>query len=270
MKLKRVLLTGDDGYNAVGIRLIIRALKEKYDISVAATKHQQSGVGGKISLSTGGTWEEGEIEGVPALIVDGTPADCMELSYGYYKEKFDILISGINLGANVSTAVISSGTFGAAVRGLAVGAAPRAVILSWDAPVALWYKDHSEAEDIASYGQYPANVLQSLFELIEENEFWGARMLNINFPVKPSQEVHFTHFLNHSPSYYSYPIHMDPVTHTFDYSGQRINATSEDLKADAMVVHHGKISISPCRTDFLSESLYEMHKDTQLKLEKKI
>ena len=270
MKQKRILLTGDDGYNAVGIRLIIKALKNTYDICVAATKHQQSGVGGKISLQTGGTWEEKEIDGIPALVVDGTPADCMELSYGYYKEKFDLIVSGINLGANVSSAVISSGTFGAAVRGLAVGAAPHAVVISWDAPVSLWYKDHSETDDIASYGQYPANILQSLFEQIEQNDFWGAKMLNINLPVKPSQEVHFTHFLNHSPSYYSYPIHMDPVSHTYDFSGQRVNATSEDLKADAMVVHHGKISISPCRSDFLSEVLYETHKDVQLKLEKHI
>jgi len=73
MKIKRILLTGDDGYNSIGIRLLAHFLKEKYELVIAATKVQQSGVGGMLNIKHGGHWEETEVEGVKVIYVSGTP-----------------------------------------------------------------------------------------------------------------------------------------------------------------------------------------------------
>jgi 5'/3'-nucleotidase SurE len=47
----RILLTGDDGYNSIGTRLLVHALKNEHTLQIAATKSQQSGVGGQLSLT---------------------------------------------------------------------------------------------------------------------------------------------------------------------------------------------------------------------------
>ena len=53
MNIKRILLTGDDGYNSLGTRLLIYFLKDRYELAIAGTKHQQSGVGGHVNVLKG-------------------------------------------------------------------------------------------------------------------------------------------------------------------------------------------------------------------------
>jgi len=134
LKKKRILLTGDDGYNSLGTRLLIHYLKETYELAIAATRDQQSGVGGHGSFDTRGTWEEVNVDGVPGFWVSGYPVDAVECAQGYFKKKFDIVISGINWGANVSGSVVTSGTIAAALRALFVQLTPQGIAISWQTP----------------------------------------------------------------------------------------------------------------------------------------
>src|SRR4030043_988938 len=131
MRTNRILLTGDDGYNSLGTRVLIHHLKDKYDISVVGTKVQQSGVGGKLTLDRSFKWGLKKVDGIEAIWVDGTPVDAIEFAQGYFKKPFDLVISGINWGENVTPALISSGTFSAAVRALGVKIAGRAIAMSY-------------------------------------------------------------------------------------------------------------------------------------------
>jgi len=264
---KRILLTGDDGYNSVGTRLLIRALKDSYDLQIAATLHQQSGVGGKLSLKTGGEWGEDIVDGVPALWVDGTPCDVMECSQGFFEEPFDLLISGINLGPNASTAVISSGTYSAAVRGLGAGIAPRAVAISWDLPSEFWLQMHDGQTDITPFFAYPGDVLKSLFDTILANDLWGVSLLNINLPHTPTKVVRLTKILKDITKYFRYPITVDPKTHRYSYQGEPFDIQETDLRYDVAAIEQGFISISPCAFEMTHFSTFEKLKSEVLLLD---
>ncbi len=266
MNIQRILLTGDDGYNSIGTRLLIRALKDKYDLRIAATKTQQSGVGGKLSLKSGGTWGEDVVDGVPAFWVDGTPADVMECAQAYYEEPFDLLISGVNMGPNASTAVISSGTVGAAIRGLGVGVAPHSIAISWDAPVEFWLKDHNHSEDISEYFAYPGDTLGSLIEFCLQNQMWDVNFLNVNIPVRHTKEVRFTKFLKDITRYFSYPITVDRETHTFSYQGNPFNIQEKHLRYDVAALEQGYISITPAVADFTHFETFQRLVDTTAQL----
>jgi 5'-nucleotidase len=254
---KRILLTGDDGYNSIGTRLLIRALKDDYDLHIAATKHQQSGVGGMLNLAKENEWGEATVEGVPALWVEGTPADVMELSQGYFDKPFDLIISGINLGANTTSAVISSGTYSAAVRGLGVKVAPKAIAISWDAPPGFWHKKHDENEDLTPYLENPGRMVKPLMKLILDADLWGVQLLNVNLPKQVTTSVKFTKILKDITRYFSYPLLIDRKKKVFSYSRNPFSHKETNLRYDAAAVTQGHISISPCAFDMTHFTTFE-------------
>jgi len=101
MSKKSILLTGDDGYDSLGTRILIHVLKKSYTLFIAGTKRQQSGVGGHKSITGTGEWGVENVDGVPALWVDGTPVDAIEAAKSWYTKPFDYIVSGINWGINV-------------------------------------------------------------------------------------------------------------------------------------------------------------------------
>ncbi len=257
MNIKRILLTGDDGYNSVGTRLLIHALKDKYELHIAATKEQQSCSGGKMSASSGGEWGTDVVDGVPALWVDGTPVDVMECAQGYFKEPFDLMISGVNLGSNVTTAVVSSGTYSAAVRGMGLKIAPLALIMSWDTPSDLLFIDHNHENDISDYLEYPGGVLRPILEQAVEADFWGVKVLNINLPQQASKKIRFTKILKDITRYYSYPILMNEKTKRYSYDRELIKVQETNPRYDAAAVTQGYISITPCAFDMTHFTTFE-------------
>jgi len=60
-KVKTILLTGDDGYNAVGIKILIDILRKDYQLKVTGTKSQQSGVGGKLNIKKDLKWGQTKV-----------------------------------------------------------------------------------------------------------------------------------------------------------------------------------------------------------------
>jgi 5'-nucleotidase len=266
MPKKRLLLTGDDGYNSIGTRLLIRALQDDFSLQVAATKHQQSGVGGQMSLEKGGEWGETEVDGVPVFWVDGSPVDAMECAQAYFSQPFDLIISGVNMGPNASSATISSGTYSAAVRGMGVGLAPRALAMSWDAPASFWFRKHDANEDISSYFKYPGDVLRPLISLILREDLWGAPLLNINLPQQASNTIRFTKILKDITRYFTYPITVDPATHHFSYDRKPINILEKNLRYDVAAMAQGHISITPCAFDMTHFSTFARLENNEMEL----
>lgn len=120
----RILLSNDDGIKAAGIEALVRALHKEHEVIVSAPMKQQSGmsnaltIGSPIEVARDKVLEEKY--GIEAWAVGGTPADSAKLYIEAFMTKdrpVDLVVSGINHGANLATDIIYSGTVGAAMEG---------------------------------------------------------------------------------------------------------------------------------------------------------
>ena len=114
----KILVTNDDGYNAKGLRTLVKILRPYGDITVVAPKHHQSGMSMAVNLGQSPipVKKISEVPGERWWYIGGTPSSCVK--YGidniFFPEKPDVVVSGINHGGNFGTAYLYSGTIGAA------------------------------------------------------------------------------------------------------------------------------------------------------------
>ena len=119
----RILLSNDDGIQAEGIQALVKVLSGSHDVVVCAPMREQSGMAHALNvhkrLEIARNRELEERYPVEAWMIDGTPTDCVKIYLEAIAEgwKPDLVISGINHGANLATDVLYSGTVGAAMEG---------------------------------------------------------------------------------------------------------------------------------------------------------
>lgn len=114
-----IFVTNDDGFSAKGIRCLFDAVKDLGDVVLIAPDSPQSGTGHAITIHDPLRLNKIDIFGIEhEYSCSGTPVDCVKLGvYEVMHRKPDLLVSGINHGANTSTNVLYSGTMSAAVEG---------------------------------------------------------------------------------------------------------------------------------------------------------
>jgi 5'-nucleotidase len=261
--MKRILLTGDDGYNAVGTRLLIAALKPHYELAIVGTKIQQSGVGGYINVTKTMPWGKTLVDGVPAVWLAGTPADAMEFARQYFPKPFDLVLSGINMGVNIGASLTSSGTYAAAYRALGLGIAPHAIAISWAASFHLLYRNHSGRETIKAYAAYPGEAVARFVNLAWRNKFWGAQLMNVNLPEKPTAHIRFTRPLLHIYGYWP-PVIIKTKPRTFSYGPGLPKRATNDPSIDAVAVEEGDISVMLATVDMTDERAYKKVKGKRI------
>jgi 5'-nucleotidase len=162
----KILLSNDDGYFASGIQSLAKELEKKHDIYLAAPTINHSA--GSSALSVRKDIKVEEIK-KNHYAVDGTPADCVHIALScLINEEIDIVVSGINLGANLGDDVIYSGTVAAALEG-------RHLDLS---PIAISLVSHN------NISVENAAILSSgcIEEIIHHEIFSKNTLLNINIP----------------------------------------------------------------------------------------
>jgi len=124
----RILLSNDDGYFAPGLERLAAELAPHADITVVAPERDRSGASNSLTLDRPLTVRRAA-NGF--LFVNGTPTDCVHLAVtGLLDELPDMVISGINLGANMGDDTIYSGTVAAATEGYLLGIPSLAVSLA--------------------------------------------------------------------------------------------------------------------------------------------
>ncbi len=118
-----ILITNDDGITAPGIRALVNAMKALGDVVVVAPDKPQSGMGHAITINSTLRLHEVKQDGLTEYACSGTPVDCVKIAIDkiIVDRKPDLLVSGINHGANSSINVIYSGTMSAAVEGAIEG-----------------------------------------------------------------------------------------------------------------------------------------------------
>ena len=165
-----ILLTNDDGIRAVGLRALYGALtKAGHRVHVAAPMTEQSAVGHSVTLFSPLRVREVEEAGFSGLGISGTPADCVKLALSHLLPKRpDMIVSGINAGANVGVDVLYSGTVSAATEGALAGIPAMAVSV-----------DDYHPEELSAQAEYAVGML--------EGGFWSSFpkqcVLNVNFPA---------------------------------------------------------------------------------------
>lgn len=118
----RILITNDDGINAQGIALLAKWARDKGEVTVVAPKVEQSGKSHAIDFTRPIEIKQVDLmEGVRAYYMDSTPADCIRFAVLGMKEKYDLILSGINRGFNLGKDIVYSGTAGAIFEGGRLG-----------------------------------------------------------------------------------------------------------------------------------------------------
>lgn len=172
-----ILVANDDGIEAIGLKNLVDGLTEIANIYVVAPHTQKSACGHGITISRPIAVEEVKYEGANlAFSLEGTPADCVKIGLELLRMKnieIDMVFSGINLGANMGTDVLYSGTVSAAVEGALCG--KPAVAVSIDSPKPIQYET--------------AKTLAVRAAKMDHEGFDNEVILNINVPNLPKDEI---------------------------------------------------------------------------------
>ena len=229
----KILLTNDDGYKADNIKSLYEELSKDHEVWIVAPKNNCSGMSAAISYLN-----EIEVTKIDEKVyaVDGTPADCSYLGLlSIVDFEFDIVISGINHGANIGNDVLYSGTVGAAVGGRNLKYPPIAIsVASYD------------ARDISFITKKSIELIN---KIIESSEIYAGKVININFPDISEDEyigVKATGLSKRDVP--AKPIKIDDKSLSKETYRYRYNLSGEPMKGtyvtDADAVSDGYVSIS--------------------------
>lgn len=177
---KHILVTNDDGVLAPGLLALAQEMRKFGRVSILAPDRNWSGGGHVKTLDRALRVREVHLaDGSTAFASDGAPSDCVALAaLGYFKEKIDLVVSGINVGANLGHDVTYSGTVTAAMEAVIAGVP--GVAVSLEVPEGL-----AGEIDFSIAAQAAGRVAQGVIE----NGLPGEILLNVNVPYLASIEM---------------------------------------------------------------------------------
>ena len=228
----RILITNDDGINALALPYLVRWAQRLGEVTVVAPKYEQSGKSQAIDFFRAVEIVRADIGAdCEAWSMDSTPADCVRFGITGLKRQYDIVLSGINRGYNLGHDIAYSGTVGAIFEAARLGVC--AVALSTDVDGF----EHALPE------------LDAVYEYILKNRLFDhAHLLNINFPTEKSRGIRIT---QQGGMFYSdeFVCRSDGK---YIQVGDPVRRDGNDPHVDINAVADGFISITPLtevRTD---------------------
>lgn len=241
-----ILLTNDDGVDAPGILVLAHALAELGEVHLCAPLENQSGVGSGLTIGRLVDFrpQTPTPDGVPRMAVNGTPVDAVAhgLREWLAHKQPDLVVSGINLGANIGRNVRYSGTVGAAYEAAWSGIPCLAVSVDYREPP-VW--------DAAVH--YARRVVRTLLENKDAPALQGPRspyLLNLNVPALPVAEVKGLRLSGMGGSGY-----VDFLVVETPDGGRDIEATMshhdpKDADLDGALLHRNYASLTPLSLDW--------------------
>ncbi len=240
---KLILLSNDDGIWADGLKALYEGIKDLGDVWIVAPDTERSAAGHAITLSTPIRVKEIDYHntGVTGYACSGTPADCVKLAVdAILPRKPDIVISGINHGANLGVNVLYSGTVSAATEGMILDVPSIAISLT-----TLEKADYSYAKIISS--KITRNVLKKGLP----NE----TLLNVNVPAIPENEIAGIKITKHGRSTYKeyFDKRIDPRNQVYYWlSGTKANI-QENGDTDGEAIKQNFVSVTPIHYNLTDE-----------------
>jgi len=230
----KILVSNDDGYLATGINVLADALAEIADIVVVAPDRNRSAASNSLTLNdplrVSKTAEN-------RYRVNGTPSDCVHLALtGFLEEEPDIVVSGINHGANLGDDVIYSGTVAAAMEGRFLGFPTIAVSL---------------VGHHLTYFDTAARVAVDLVERLSRHTLPSDFILNVNVPDRPYAELTGMVIARLGFRHKSEPVvkSEDPHGRTIFWVGPAGPGQDAGAGTDFHALERGAVAITPLKVD---------------------
>ncbi|MEE8482840.1 MAG: 5'/3'-nucleotidase SurE [Acidiferrobacterales bacterium] len=230
----RILLSNDDGYQAPGLACLADAISTVATIEVVAPDRDRSGASNSLTLGHPLRMRKGE-NGF--YCVDGTPTDCVHLAItGLLEHEPDLVISGINRGANLGDDVIYSGTVAAAMEGRFLGLPAMAVSLAG-------------AE--CTHYDTAAKVVLELLEDLSSKPLPADTILNINVPDIAYSELEGMEATRLGHRHKSKPVikETDPNGNPIYWVGPPGAAADAGPGTDFHAIGHNRVSVTPLHVD---------------------
>jgi 5'-nucleotidase len=241
----RILVTNDDGIDSPGIYALVLALRTIGEVQVVAPDRQQSAVGHALTVSeplrATQVRREGETFG---YAISGTPADCVKLALcELVNAPPDLLVSGINHGANTSKNILYSGTVSAATEGMMMGIPAMAVSLD-----SLNYS--TDASAAAEYAALIASRFHS-FSIPSDT------ILNVNVPALSKEHIKGIRVTQQGNAGWedAYERRKDPMGREYFWLSGKYNSTEHGLETDEGAMKAGYVSVTPVRYRLTNEEM---------------
>ena len=247
-----ILISNDDGIDADGIKALTKEINKFAEVFVVAPHTQQSAVGHSITMAD-------PIRAKKTLMfrdfygyaVTGTPADSVKIGVHTLlkNRKIDLLISGINQGANTAINIIYSGTVSAATEGTILGIPSIAMSLT-----SYTYPDFSVAVKYAA----------KLAKIVLKNGLPKGTLLNVNVPAIKKVKGALLTKQGKSSWNDTYEIRQDPAKRQYYWLTGSMHKTDKSREYDVKAVDDGYISVTPIHYDLTDYRFHEKMKNWKL------
>lgn len=247
-----ILISNDDGIGADGIKALAKEIRKFANVIVAAPHTQQSAVGHSITMSSPIRVKEVPVfKDLNGFAIEGTPADSVKLAvHTLLKDrKIDLMISGINQGANTAINTIYSGTVSAATEGTILGIPSIAISLT-----SYTYTDFTLAAKFAS----------KIAKVVIKKGLPKGTLLNVNVPaIKKIKGVKITK-QGKSSWDDTYEIRIDPGNRKYYWLTGSMKKIDKTTEYDVKAVDEGYISVTPIHYDLTDYKMYDEMKNWKI------
>ncbi len=238
----RILVSNDDGYAAPGIRVLAEALSRIAEVTVVAPDRDRSGASNSLTLDDP---IRAEVMDDGVIRVQGTPTDCVHLAItGLLEREPDMVVSGINAGANLGDDVLYSGTVAAAMEGRFLGRP--AIAVSVVSPRPRHYETAAE-------------VAVRLVRKVLEDPVPADTILNVNVPDVPLEALRGFEATRLGHRHRSEPVvrDTDPRGRPIYWVGPPGGEQDAGPGTDFHAIRQGRVSITPIQVDLTRYSALE-------------
>jgi 5'-nucleotidase len=245
--LDRILITNDDGIDAPGLAVLERiAVGLAHEVWLVAPEHDQSGVSHAVSLHHPVRLSP---RGARRYGVTGTPGDCAVMGICHLMpDPPQLLLAGVNRGANLGLETVFSGTVGGAMTGMLLGIPSIALSQAWtDRANVRW-------DTAAALG---AGVVRQLLAVGSG----AATCLNVNFPDLPAADCGPLTLARQGPGLIQglqVETRTDPRGLTYHWISFRRGPRDQGPESDVDALAAGRIVVTPLRYDRTDEEAYAM------------
>ncbi len=230
----KILVSNDDGYRARGLRALARELADIAEVTVVAPDRNRSGASNSLTLEFPLRMRK-EAEGV--FSVNGTPTDCVHLAItGVFEDEPDMVVSGVNNGANLGDDVLYSGTVAAAMEGRFLGLPALAV---------------SQVGEPVRHFETGARVARELVERLLRGRLPADTILNVNVPDVPYEALQGFRATRLGHRHRAEAVHkeLDPRNRPIYWIGPAGPEQDAGPGTDFEAVNSGYVSVTPLQVD---------------------
>ncbi|MCR9191880.1 MAG: 5'/3'-nucleotidase SurE [Gammaproteobacteria bacterium] len=238
----KILISNDDGVLAPGLQAIAKAMAQLGQVEVIAPDRNRSGASNSLTLLRPLRVRRLDNQ---YYSVDGTPTDCVHLALtGYFDQTFDMVVSGINEGANLGDDVLYSGTVAAAIEGGNMGLPAMAVSLASRQSV------HYETA---------ATIALQLMQKLQHQPLSSQTILNVNVPDLPLDQIQGIEITRLGTRHGGEQVHQarDPREQPIYWIGQPGQENEAGPGTDFFAIERGFVSVTPLQLDMTHYTIFD-------------